>query len=111
MATKLKNLRIKKVDFVDEGANPDDHIRMIKRKDGKEQSTGENSEKNLRHWMKAMKLCTSWLSCWQTLSLRNMPMSMQTLMILHGKVQTFIRVMPRVSALVVDGHVEVWSQL
>ena len=23
MATKLKNLRIKKVDFVDEGANPD----------------------------------------------------------------------------------------
>lgn len=37
MATKLKNLRIKKVDFVDEGANPDAHIRMIKRKDGKEQ--------------------------------------------------------------------------
>ena len=28
MATKLKNLKIKKVDFVDEGANPDAH-RML----------------------------------------------------------------------------------
>ena len=45
MATKLKNLKIKKVDFVDQGANPDAHIRMVKRKDGKEQSTGENSKK------------------------------------------------------------------
>lgn len=33
MATKLKNLRIRKVDFVDEGANPDAHIRMLKRKE------------------------------------------------------------------------------
>ena len=32
MATKLKNLRIRKVDFVDEGANPDAHIRMLKKK-------------------------------------------------------------------------------
>lgn len=45
MATKLKNLKIKKVDFVDQGANPDAHIRMLKRKDGGGQSTGENSEK------------------------------------------------------------------
>lgn len=45
MATKLKNLRIKKVDFVDEGANPDAHIRMIKRKDGEEQTAKEGSEK------------------------------------------------------------------
>lgn len=37
MATKLKNLKIRKVDFVDEGANPDAHIRMLKRKDGKGQ--------------------------------------------------------------------------
>lgn len=45
MATKLRNLKIKKVDFVDQGANPDAHIRMVKCKDGEEQSTGENSEK------------------------------------------------------------------
>ncbi len=45
MATKLKNLKIRKVDFVDQGANPDAHIRMLKRKDGEGQSTGENSEK------------------------------------------------------------------
>ena len=44
MATKLKNLKVKKVDFVDEGANPDAHIRLKKNKDG-EQSAGENSEK------------------------------------------------------------------
>ena len=45
MATKLKNLRIKKVDFVDEGANPDAHIRMIKRKDGGWQATEEDGRK------------------------------------------------------------------
>lgn len=45
MATKLKNLKIKKVDFVDEGANPDAHIRMVKHKDG-EQSVGKSSEKS-----------------------------------------------------------------
>ena len=33
MAKKLKNLDVKKVDFVDEGANPDAHIRLFKRKD------------------------------------------------------------------------------
>lgn len=31
MATKLKNLKISKVDFVDEGANPDAHIKLFKR--------------------------------------------------------------------------------
>lgn len=45
MKTKLKNLKIKKVDFVDEGANPDAHIRMVKHKDG-EQSVGKSSEKS-----------------------------------------------------------------
>ncbi|MBQ6091347.1 MAG: hypothetical protein IJL07_08805 [Lachnospiraceae bacterium] len=44
MATKLKNLKVRKVDFVDEGANPDAHIRLKKNKDG-EQSAGENGEK------------------------------------------------------------------
>ena len=33
MATKLKNLNIKKVDFVDAGANPDAHIKLFKRAD------------------------------------------------------------------------------
>jgi hypothetical protein len=33
VATKLKNLKIRKVDFVDEGANPDADIKLFKRKD------------------------------------------------------------------------------
>lgn len=36
MATKLKNLEVTKVDFVDQGANPDAHIKLYKRKDGQE---------------------------------------------------------------------------
>lgn len=34
MATKLRNLKVKKVDFVDQGANPDAYIKLYKRKDG-----------------------------------------------------------------------------
>ena len=45
MATKLKNLKIKKVDFVDEGANPDAHIRMLKSKDGETQTAEEDHKK------------------------------------------------------------------
>ena len=45
MATKLKNLKIRKVDFVDEGANPDAHIRMLKRRDGKTQNAEEDHQK------------------------------------------------------------------
>ncbi len=41
MATKLKNLKIRKVDFVDEGANPDAHIRMLKRKGARMQQGEE----------------------------------------------------------------------
>lgn len=37
MATKLKNLGITKVDFVDAGANPDANIKLFKRDSGKEQ--------------------------------------------------------------------------
>ncbi len=33
MATKLKNLAVRKVDFVDEGANPNADIKLFKRKD------------------------------------------------------------------------------
>ncbi len=45
VATKLKNLKIKKVDFVDEGANPDAHIKLFKMKDSKEQPIEEDSQK------------------------------------------------------------------
>ncbi len=41
MATKLKNLKIRKVDFVDEGANPDAHIVLYKHRDGGEGELGE----------------------------------------------------------------------
>ena len=44
MATKLKNLKIRKVDFVDEGANPDAHIGILKHKAG-EQATEKSGEK------------------------------------------------------------------
>lgn len=40
MPTKLKNLKVKKVDFVDEGANPDAHILMIKSRNGEGQEAG-----------------------------------------------------------------------
>lgn len=46
MATKLKNLKIKKVDFVDAGANPDAHIKLFKSREGSEQSREDNREKN-----------------------------------------------------------------
>ena len=45
MATKLKNLRVKKVDFVDEGANPDADIKLFKRKDVEDTSKEDNEEK------------------------------------------------------------------
>ena len=42
MATKLKNLKVTKVDFVDEGANPDAHIRLFKSRD--ETAPGEEQK-------------------------------------------------------------------
>lgn len=54
MATKLKNLKIRKVDFVDEGANPDAHIRMIKRKDGEGQNTEEDGKKESGNILKKL---------------------------------------------------------
>ena len=41
MAAKLKHLKIQKVDFVDEGANPDAHIKLFKRKEKEGQSKKE----------------------------------------------------------------------
>lgn len=60
MAKKLKNLKIKKVDFVDQGANPDAHIGMAKRKEdnvaagSKGGELGQNGveEKNTGIWKK-----------------------------------------------------------
>ncbi len=48
VATKLKHLKIKKVDFVDEGANPEAHIKLFKNKDGVE--PGEIQPKNSNIW-------------------------------------------------------------
>lgn len=45
MATKLKNLEVTKVDFVDEGANPGAHIRLFKRKDSGGQPGGGSTSK------------------------------------------------------------------
>lgn len=54
MATKLKNLRIRKVDFVDEGANPDAHIGMMKRKDAEGRPSEENCGKEPGNILKKM---------------------------------------------------------
>lgn len=54
MATKLKNLKIRKVDFVDEGANPDAHIRMLKRRDGETQTTEEEHKKGTSSILKRL---------------------------------------------------------
>ncbi len=54
MATKLKGLKIKKVDFVDEGANPDAHIKMIKSKDGGGQIAEGDSEKGTGNILKRL---------------------------------------------------------
>ena len=54
MAAKLKNLIIRKVDFVDEGANPDAHIRMIKRKGGEGRTAEEDGGKESGNILKKM---------------------------------------------------------
>lgn len=52
MATKLKNLKIRKVDFVDEGANPDADIKMKKRKD--KEGLDENERKDAGNVLKKL---------------------------------------------------------
>lgn len=54
MATKLKNLKIRKVDFVDEGANPEAHIKLIKRKGKEAPPAEENSGKESRNILKKL---------------------------------------------------------
>ena len=54
MATKLKHLKIKKVDFVDDGANPEAFIRLYKSKDGAAPTTEENIVENPKFWNRFM---------------------------------------------------------
>ncbi|RKJ46559.1 hypothetical protein D7X98_04180 [bacterium 1XD8-76] len=54
MAAKLKNLKISKVDFVDEGANPDADIKMTKRKDGEKPSAEADGRKDARSVLKKL---------------------------------------------------------
>lgn len=56
MATRLKNLKIKKVDFVDEGANPDAHIMLYKNRDatGKVAEEGEEDMNILKRLVSAI---------------------------------------------------------
>ena len=50
MAAKLKHLKIQKVDFVGEGANPEAHIKLYKSKDGVLSSEKDSTEKNPNFW-------------------------------------------------------------
>lgn len=54
MATRLKNLKIKKVDFVDEGANPDAHIMLYKKRDAVEEGGEEGGEEGNAHILKRL---------------------------------------------------------
>lgn len=54
MATKLKNLKIRKVDFVDEGANPGAQIGMFKKKDGEGQVIEDENKKESGNILKKL---------------------------------------------------------
>lgn len=58
MATKLKHLKIKKVDFVDDGANPEAFIRLYKSKDGIAPTAEENIVENPKFWDRFMAAVT-----------------------------------------------------
>ena len=58
MPTKLKNLKIKKVDFVDEGANPKADIKLLKNKDGIKQSQNDDIVENPKFWKRFMSVVT-----------------------------------------------------
>lgn len=48
MATKLRGLKVSKVDFVDEGANPDAHITLFKNKEGEPgKSSGSEAKESI----------------------------------------------------------------
>ena len=53
MATKLKNLSVTSVDLVDQGANPDAHICLFKRKEqGIDTDTDEGIIRKFLAWLK-----------------------------------------------------------
>ncbi len=54
MSKKLKNLKISKVDFVDEGANPYADIKMTKRKDGEKPPAEADGRKDARSVLKKL---------------------------------------------------------
>lgn len=54
MAAKLKNLKVRKVDFVDEGANPDSHIKLFKSKESEGLTEERDSNKNTRSILKRL---------------------------------------------------------
>lgn len=58
MATKLKHLKIKKVDFVDDGANPEAFIRLYKSKDGAAPTPEGNIVENPKFWDRFMAAVT-----------------------------------------------------
>lgn len=54
VATKLKNLKVRKVDFVDEGANPDANILLFKRRDVGKGELGEGYGRNKEGFWKRL---------------------------------------------------------
>ena len=53
MATKLKNLSVTSVDLVDQGANPDAHVRLFKRGDqGTETDKDEGIIRKFLAWLR-----------------------------------------------------------
>lgn len=54
MPTKLKNLKIKKVDFVDEGANPEADILIFKNKEGQPQQEEPKQESVLKRFISSI---------------------------------------------------------
>ena len=55
---KIENLKITKVDFVDDGANPEAHIRLFKSKDGVEPPHDEGAEKKPNIWKRLITAIT-----------------------------------------------------
>lgn len=54
MATKLKNLHIRKVDFVDEGANQRADIKIAKKKDADPETDIPVRESTMKRFMRAI---------------------------------------------------------
>lgn len=64
----------------------------------------------IRHSMKTTIQCMSWLGFWRISSLRAVPMSMNTLMILPGRVWMSMRLMKVGNATAGDLHAVIWRR-